>query len=71
MPPQAELTAEASFLHWNVIRELVWHARRRGYQVSIDEGPGWIFRTFIIKGDRTAVRVIDVALEPYCKGTLE
>lgn len=62
----AELTAVASFLHWSVIRDLVQQARFRGYQLSMYEGPGWIFRTFIIKGDRIAVRAIDDALEPYC-----
>lgn len=71
LPPQAELTAEASFLHWNVVRDLVQRARLRGYQISMYEGPGWISRTFIIKGDRIAVRAINTALEPYCKGMLE
>lgn len=67
----AELTAEASFLHWNVIRDLVQQARFRGYSLSVYEGRGWVFRTFVIKGDRTAVRAINTALEPYCEGMFE
>ena len=56
-PPQTyELTL--GFLCWREFRELIAKQRFLGHRIDLWESSGWLWRNFVVRGDKDAVEAV-------------